>query len=155
MSESSTETVFEVHPKTGLPIQEVPTFEVGDLVTESFLSDGYPGVVVAVTAKTVWVGGVTYQVANVSPDDVPGYNGYGDSATLAVDPESVEKSIALGKAHATKYVLRVGSKPTTSFSIAEREKYGEAGFHRAKWAIPNSAAGSLSKGARFRQDPHV
>lgn len=149
----STATAFQIHPKTGLPIQEVPTFEVGDLVTESFLGDGHPGVVVAVTAKTVWVGGVSF-VGNFSAEDAPGYNGYGDSGTIAVDPESVQQSIALGKDHATKYVLRVGAQPTTSSSIAEREKY-DGQFHRAGWRLPNSRAGSLSKGASYRRDPHV
>lgn len=152
---TKTVTEFEVHPKTGLPVEAYPTFEVGDLVTEAFLSDATPGVVVAVTPKTVWVGSVDYQVGNVSPNDVPGHNGYGDSATLVVDPESVERSIARGKDAATKYVLRIGPRPTTSFSINEREKYGEAGFHRSGWSKPNSSAGYLGKGARFRRDPHV
>lgn len=147
-----TASTLQTHPKTGLPIEEVPTFEVGDLVTETFLSDGHPAVVVAVTAKTVWVSSVRF-VGNFSADDSPGYNGYGDSGTIVVDPESVEQAKAAGKSRAKKYVLRVSPHPTSG-SFAEQEKYG-ARFHRAKWAIPNSRAGSLSKGARYRRDPHV
>lgn len=151
-----TASTLQSHPKTGLPVQEVPTFAVGDLVTEHFLSDGHPGVVVAVTPKTVWVAGVQF-VGNFSADDAPGYNGYGDSGTIVVDPESVEQALARGKSGASKYVLRVSSRPTTGASMSwrEREQYGDAGFHRAKWAIPNSRAGSLSKGAKYRRDPHV
>jgi hypothetical protein len=145
---------FERHPKTGLPVESVPTFKVGDLVTEHFLSDGHPGVVVAVTPKTVWVAGVDYQVGNVSDNDVPGWNGYGDSATLVVDPESVERAVARGREGASKYVHRVGARPTTSASIGERETYG-GDFHRASWKRPNSSAGYLSAGARYRRDPHV
>lgn len=149
-------TQFETHPKTGLPIQQVPTYEVGDLVTEHFLSDGTPGVVVAVTPKTVWVAGVDF-VGNFSENDAPGYNGYGDSGTIAVDPESVEQAKKVGKKGATKYVLRVASQPTRpmSMSINDRETYGEAGYHRAGWRLPNSRAGSLSSGASYRRDPHV
>lgn len=144
------------HPKTGLPVQGVPTFEVGDLVTEAFLGDATPGVVVAVTPKTVWVAGVDFVVGNVSANDVPGYNGYGDSATLVVDPESVEQALALGKAGARKYVVRVSSKPAVGYSMSmrEREEFPE-GFHRARWAIPNSQAGGLRAGASYRRDPHV
>ena len=152
---NETATQFEVHPKTGLPIQPVPAFKVGDLVTESFLSDGYPGVVVAATAKTVYVGSVKF-LGNFSADDAPGYNGYGDSGSIVVDPESVEQAIAKGKDAATKYVLRVAPKPSVSgTSGRERDTYGEAGFHRAGWRLPNSRSGSLSAGARYRQDPHV
>ena len=147
-----TASTLQTHPKTGLPIEPVPTFEVGDLVTESFLSDGYPGVVVAVTPKTVWVSRVRF-IGNFSADDAPGYNGYGDSGTITVDPESVEQAKARGKDSAHKYVLRVSPHPTSG-SFAEQEKYGPR-FHRAKWALPNSRAGSLSAGARYRQDPHV
>ena len=148
-------TVRVRHPKTGYPVQSVPTFAVGDLVTESFLSDAHPGVVVAVTPKTVWVSGVDFVVGNVSENDVPGYNGYGDSATIAVDPESVEQALAVGKDGARKYVLRVSAQPTTSLSINERETYGSDRVHRAGWRLPNSRAGSLSAGARYRRDPHV
>lgn len=146
----------KTHPKTGLPIQEVPTFAVGDLVTEAFLSDGYPGVVVAATAKTVWVRPVSF-VGNFAATDAPGYNGYGDTGTIAVDPESVEQALAAGKEGASKYVLRVSLHPVRATSMSPREEmeYGSAGFHRAKWAIPNSAAGSLRPGASYRQDPHV
>lgn len=147
-------TEFARHPKTGLPVQSTPAFKVGDLVTESIRSDSYPGVVVAATAKTVWVASVDYQVGNVSADDVPGWNGYGDSATLAVDPESVERAVAAGKDGAKKYVLRVSPRPTTG-SLGEREQYGEAGFHRAGWQSPNGGYFHLSAGARYRRDPHV
>lgn len=150
----STATGFQTHPKTGLPVEEVPTFKVGDLVTESFLSDGHPAVVVAVTPKTVWVSSVSF-VGNFSASDAPGYNGYGDSGTIAVDPESVEQALAKGKDGATKYVLRVGSRPSTSLSMNEVEKYGSDRVHRAGWRLPNSRAGSLSPGARYRRDPHV
>lgn len=145
---------FESHPKTGLPVEAVPTFKVGDLVTEHILSDGHPGVVVDATAKTVWVASVDYQVGNVSEGDVPGWNGYGDSATLVVDPESIERAVARGREGAAKYVLRVAPKPTTSYSINERETYG-GDFHRAGWRRPNSSGFYLSAGARYRRDPHV
>jgi hypothetical protein len=114
-------------------------------------------VVVAATTKTVWVSKVGFVLGNVSADDQPGYNGYGDSATIVVDPESVERALAQGKDGASKYVLRVSPKPTASYSMSlrEQEQYGDQGFHRAKWAVPNSRAGSLSAGAKYRQDPHV
>lgn len=144
---------FESHPKTGLPVEPVPAFKVGDLVTEHFLSDGYPGVVVAATAKTVYVAKVSF-LGNFSPSDVPGHNGYGDSGSIVVDPESVEAAIAAGKEQASKYVLRVAPKPTTSASSRERETYG-GGFHRAGWRKPGNGAGYLSAGASYRQDPHV
>lgn len=144
------------HPKTGLPVQEAPTFQVGDLVTESFLGDSTPGVVVAVTPKTVYVASVEFALGNVSADDVPGYNGYGDSATLVVDPESVEQALRRGKSGARKYVLRVSPKPAVAYSLslAEREMFPQ-GYHRARWAIPGSQAGGLHMGARYRRDPHV
>ena len=146
--------IIALHPKTGLPIQEVPEFKVGDLVTEGIMSDGYPGVVVHATAKTVYVHSVDW-VGNFSADDAPGHNGYGDSGTIAVDPESVERALAKGKEGASKYVLRVAPKPSLSgTSFNEREKYGEAGFHRASWRRPGGF-GHLSAGARYRQDPHV
>lgn len=141
------------HPKTGLPVESVPAFQVGDLVTEHFMSDGYPAVVVAATPKTLWVRRVEF-VGNFSAADSPGYNGYGDSGTIAVDPESVEQAVKAGKEGATKYVLRVGSKPSTSMSLREQEQYGSTSLHRAKWGLPGSHAGSLSAGAKYRQDPH-
>jgi hypothetical protein len=147
-----TASTLQRHPKTGLPVEEVPTFAVGDLVTENFLSDGHPAVVVAVTAKTVWVSSVSF-IGNFSATDAPGYNGYGDSGTITVDPESVEQAMARGKSGASKYVLRVSPRPTRG-SMREEEQYGGE-FHRARWAVPNSRAGSLSAGARYRRDPHV
>lgn len=151
MSETQT---FERHPKTGFPVQPVEAFKVGDLVTERFLGDGEPGVVVHATAKTVYVASVDFVLGNVSENDVPGYNGYGDSATLTVDPESVERALAKGKDGGRKYVLRVASKPSRPDSINGRETYGEQ-YHRAAWCLPNSTAGSLGKGASYRRDPHV
>lgn len=152
----SVKTEFEAHAKTGLPIEPHIEFEVGDLVTEHFLSDGTPGVIVHVTPKTVYVANVRW-VGNFHENDAPGWNGYGDSGSIAIDPESVEEAVKAGKeGGATKYVLRVASKPSvmgTSFN--DREKYGEAGFHRSGWRLPNSSAGYLSKGARYRRDPHV
>lgn len=142
------------HPKTGLPVMEHATFEVGDLVTEHMMSDGYPGVVVHATAKTVYVARVDYQIGNVSPDDVPGYNGYGDSATLVVDPESVERALAAGKEQASKYCLRISAQPSTGLSLDEERQYGSPRAHRASWRRPGGY-GSLSKGAKFRRDPHV
>jgi len=142
-----------IHPKTGFPVETVPTFEVGDLVTEAFMSDGYPGVVVAATAKTVYVRRVRF-IGNFKADDAPGYNGYGDSGTITVDPESVTEAVAAGKDGATKYVLRV-NRHTTSGSFADEEKYGSRQYHRAGFRLPNSSAGSLRKGASYRQDPHI
>lgn len=160
------------HPKTGLPIQRVATFAVGDLVTESIGSDAYPGVVVAVEGKgkTVYVRPVRFVLGNVSGSDVPGLNGYGDSATLVVDPESVEQAIAEGKGAqganlwsdergARKYVLRVSARPTGREtgdypSHRQCEEVGSTTFHRARWAIPGQSYGSLSAGAHYRQDPH-
>jgi hypothetical protein len=150
---TQTET-FERHSKTGLPVQQTPTFEVGDLVSEHILSDCHPGVVVHATAKTVYVAGVDYAVGNVSEDDVPGYNGYGDSATLVVDPESVKRALAKGKDGAAKYVLHVGSKPSSSLSGNEREQYGSNQIHRASWQRPGGSF-YLTKGASYRRDPHV
>lgn len=151
----SVATEFARHPKTGLPVQPVVTFEVGDLVSETIMSDSYPAVVVAVSesGKTVWVRSVEW-VGNFSPDDAPGWNGYGDTGTIAVDPESVERAIAQGKEGATKYRQRVAAKPDQYGSIRDRETYGEAGFHRARWSRPGGYGG-LFKGARYRQDPHV
>ena len=142
------------HPKTGLPVQEVPALTVGDLVSETIMSDSYPAVVVAASAsgKTVWVRSVEW-VGNFSADDAPGWNGYGDSGTIAVDPESVERAIAQGKEGATKYRQRVSAKPERYGSIRDQERYGPE-FHRARWARPGGYGG-LSKGARYRQDPHV
>lgn len=144
----------QVHPKTGHPVQEHPTFEKGDLVTEYFLGDGYPAVVVHATPKTVYVHKVAFQ-GNFQSHDLPGYNGYGDSGTIAVDPESVEKALAAGKEGATKYVLRVSSRASNSLSIAEREKYGSEYLHRASWRLANSTTGVLRPGASYRRDPHV
>ena len=153
----TTTTAFAVHKTTGLPIEEYPTFEVGDLVTESINSDGYPGVVVHVTPKRVYVRGVNF-VGNFKADDAPGWNGYGDSGSIAVDPESVTEALALGPDGASKYVLYVsphvsGFRHPGGGSFNEQDKYGEAGFHRSRWRKPGGY-GSLSKGARYRQDPH-
>lgn len=153
-NDSHTPALFATHPKTGLPVQTAPTFEVGDLVTEHILSDGYPAVVVHATAKTVYVRRVDW-VGNFRSDDAPGYNGYGDSGTIAVDPESVAEAISRGKGGgANKYVLHVSAHPTTSYSMAEQEVYGEAGFHRARWRMPGGSM-YLTAGAKYRQDPHV
>ena len=148
-----TTTTHEAHHITGLPIEHYPTFEVGDLVSEHINSDAYPAVVVAVAAKTVWVSSVQYQIGNVSPTDIPGWNGYGDSASLVVDPESVKAAVAAGKTGAKSYRLRVAPKPTNSFSMREAGKYGDKGFHRTSWRRHQSFY--LSKGATYRQDPHV
>ena len=149
----TTTTEFEVHKTTGLPIQPTATFEVGDLVTEGINSDGYPGVVVHATAKTVYVAHVSFQ-GSFSPNDLPGYNGYGDSGTIAIDPESVEQAIAAGMDGAvTKYVLYTARKAHPAGSINDREKYGEAGFHRSRWQRPGGY-GHVSHGASYRQDPH-
>ena len=147
---------FARHPKTGLPVQEVPAFAVGDLVSETIMSDSYPAVVVAVSesGKTVWVRSVEW-VGNFSPDDAPGWNGYGDSGTIAVDPESVQRAVAAGKGEgATRYFQRVYARPEQYGSIRDRETYG-GDFHRARWARTGGGYGGLSKGARYRQDPHV
>lgn len=142
----------EIHPDTGLPVQPVHDFKVGDLCTEAFLGDGYPAVVVHRTPKTVYAARVEF-IGHFSADDAPGWNGYGDSGTITIDPESVERAIAAGKDAATKYVLRV--YPADRYgSLNERDTYGER-FHRAAWRLPNSSAGSLRPGARYRQDPHV
>lgn len=141
-----------VHPKTGLPVQQVPSFEVGDLVTEHINSDGYPGVVVAVSpsGKTVWVSGVDF-LGNFSANDAPGYNGYGDSGSIVIDPESVEQAIAAGKDAATKYVVRISPHAHRGSLNDDRQYGGE--FHFAGWHPPGGY-GSLSKGASYRQDPH-
>ncbi len=151
MRETTATAEFETHPKTGLPVLPVAAFERGDLVTESIMSDGYPGVVVHATPKTAYVRRVSF-VGNFSADDAPGYNGYGDSGTIAVDPESVEEALAAGKAGAHKYVLHV--YPAARYgSLNERDTYGET-FHRAAWREPNGGSMRLSKGASYRQDPH-
>lgn len=146
---------FEPHPDTGLPIEPHAIFEVGDLVTEGIMSDGYPGVVSHVTAKNVWVQPVEF-VGNFSADDAPGWNGYGDSGTIAIDPEHAASQAAKGKAGARRYFLRVYSRPVTGPSLSGRdaERFGEAGFHRSQW-VASGGHGHLSKGARYRQDPHV
>lgn len=139
------------HAKTGLPVQEVPTFAVGDLVSENIGSDSYPAVVVAVTPKTVWVRHVAY-VVNAQANDVPGYNGYGDSATLVIDPEDVDQAVAQGKTGASKYILRVAGQASYA-SGREQDQYGQPRIHRARWARPGGY-GSVTPGASYRQDPH-
>lgn len=146
-----TETLT-THPQTGRPIAEVPTFEVGDLVTERVNSDGYPAVVVAATAKTVWVSSVDY-VVNAQDGDRPGHDGYGDSATLVIDPDSVEEALAAGKEGASKYVLWVSPRPSDG-SFNDEEKYGGS-HHRAKYRRPGSPYTVLTRGARYRRDPHL
>lgn len=141
-----------VHPTTGRPISEVPTFAVGDLVTEHVGSDGYPAVVVHATPKTVYVSRVSYVTA-AQANDIPGYNGYGDSATIAVDPESVEEAIAQGKEGATKYVLYVNPRPQSG-NYHDEQRYGGT-FHSAGFRRPGSRWTYLSHGARFRRDPHI
>jgi hypothetical protein len=145
-------TTLTTHPKTGRPIQVLPTFEVGDMVTEHVVSDGYPGVVVAVTAKTVWVRRVDF-ISSFAPDDAPGYNGYGDSGSIAIDPESVEMALAEGKERATKYALYISPRPSTG-SFTESDLYGGT-FHRATYRRPGASYTSISKGARYRLDPHL
>lgn len=150
-----------VHPTTGLPVEPVAEFEVGDLVTEAFLSDGRPGVVVAIEGKgkTVYVRPVRFVLGNVTAQS---HADYYDDATLVVDPESVEQALALGKTPAEdgraggprKYVLRVAPSAYRADSIHKAETIGPE-YHRAKWAIPGSRAGSIQPGARYRRDPHV
>lgn len=148
----TTATAFETHPDTGLPVRPAPTFAVGDLVTEHIGSDGYPGVVVHATPKTVWVRSVSF-VGNFSPNDAPGWNGYGDSGTIAVDPDDVERQVAFGKSGATKYVHYVSPQSQVG-SFNDQDKYGRAGFHPARWHRPGGSF-SLSVGAQYRQDPHI
>lgn len=152
---TETAIAHEVHKKTGLPIQSKPSYKVGDLVTEHIASDAYPGVVVHATAKTVYVAHVDYKVVDVKPNDIPGYNGYGDSAGIEVDEESVKAAIAKGKDGGAKYVLHVNSRPSTGGSVSSREEaqYGPS-FHRASWRRPGGSF-SLSSGASYRRDPHV
>jgi hypothetical protein len=147
---------FQPHPTTGLPVEPHHAFEVGDLVTEGIMSDGYPGVVSAATAKTVWVQRVKF-VGNFNANDAPGYNGYGDSGTIAVDPEHVKAQVAKGKEGARRYFLRVYSSPVTGPSLSNRDaqRFGPAGFHRSSWRSSGGGHGHLSPGARYRQDPHV
>lgn len=155
-----------VHAETGLPIQRVEVFAVGDLVTTGYGGDGYPGVVVAVEGKgkTLYVRSLSrsdYVLGNVSEGS---HANYYDDTTLVVDPAAIERLVALGKGAqgkhlwsdergASKYVLRVSSQASRPGSIAEEEKVGSL-VHRARWAVPNSTGGHISKGARFRQDPH-
>lgn len=146
-----TETLT-AHPKTGRPIAEVLTFEVGDLVTEHINSDGYPAVVVATTPKTVWVSKVAFVLA-AQDGDRPGHDGYGDSATLVIDPESVEVALAAGKDGASKYVLYVSPRPVHGNGHDE-DRYGGT-YHPAKFRRPGASYTSLTKGARYRRDPHV
>lgn len=156
-----------VHPVTGLPVQRVATFAVGDLVTEAIGSDGYPAVVVAVEGKgkTVYVRKVAFQVGNVTEGS---HANYMEDTTLVVDPESVEQALAAGKGNqskgawsdergATKYVLKVASQPDPGASHSEKEKVGAGaeGLHRARWGLPNVRYGSIWPGARYRRDPHV
>lgn len=168
MARTTTAPAPSVHKTTGLPVQPAATYAVGDLVTEHSMSDGYPGVVVAVSANAVWVRGVRYVLGNVDPQDVPGYNGYGDSATLVIDPESVEEALALGTTPteigraggATKYMLKVGSKPVGTResgyypSQREQDEVGAPVFHKTRWSRAGGYGG-LSQGAKFRRDPHV
>lgn len=163
-----------VHPMTGHPIQRVEAFAVGDLVTTGINGDGYPGVVVAITAKTVYVRNLRHSdyVLNVQEGDVPGHNGYGDSATLVVDPAAVERLVALGIGNqdknawsdergADKYVLKVNARPVGTResgyypSQRQRDEVGADVFHLARWGRPNANYGYLSKGARYRRDPHL
>jgi hypothetical protein len=146
---------IEPHKKTGLPVQVVPTFKVGDLVTESINGDSYPGVVVHATPKTVYVAHVDYKVVDVKPNDIPGYNGYGDSAGLEIDEASVKAAVAKGKDAGAKYVLHGNSHPSTGGSVSSRdaETYGPS-FHRAGWRRPGGGF-RLSSGASYRRDPHV
>lgn len=145
-------TTFQIHPKTGRPIQPHTTFEVGDLVTEHLLGDGSPAVVVAVTPKTVWVQRVAF-IGNFRQDDQPGYNGYGDSGTIAVDPDSIEEALAKGRDGAAKYVLYVHPRPTSG-SLADQDIFGGT-YHRSTWRRPGSSYQTLSQGAKYRRDPHV
>lgn len=157
MTEPLVETQpLEPHPKTGLPVQPVPTYSVGDLVSEHINSDAYPAVVVAVTPKTVWVSKVAF-VGAFAPGDTPGYNGYGDSGTIVVDPESVQQALAAGPEKASKYVLRVAPKPVSprSMSMRDEQAYGSEGYHRAGWRKPGASGMYLSTGASYRQDPHL
>lgn len=144
------------HPATGLPVQRVATFAVGDMVTMAILSDGYPGVVVAIEGKgkTVYVQPVNFVVGNATENS---HANYLDDTTLVIDPESVEDAMARGKDGARKYVLRVYSHADTGASFVEKEKVGAdaRGLHRARWAVPGGQGGSLQAGARYRQDPHV
>lgn len=149
--------VFEKHPDTGLPIEPHHVFEVGDLVTEGIMSDGYPGVVSHVTAKNVWVQSVEW-VGNFHANDAPGYNGYGDSGTIAIDPEHAAAQAAKGKAGARRYFLRTYSQAvgTAGYGLSqnERDRFGGP-FHRTSWRTSGGGHGHLSKGARYRQDPHI
>lgn len=147
-----TDTTFAIHPKTGLPVAPTAEFKVGDLVTERLLGDGYPAVVVAVTPKTVWVQKVQW-LGNFNEGDQPGHNGYGDTGTIVVDPESVERAIARGKDGANKYVLYVRPRPTSG-SLGDQDLYGGQ-HHEARWRQPGADYAYLTAGARYRRDPHV
>lgn len=160
-----------VHPKTGLPIQRVETFAVGDLVTTGINGDGYPGVVVAVSAKTVYVRNLRqgdYVIGNVTEGS---HANYMDDTTLVVDPAAVERLVALGIGNqdknawsdergADKYVLKVNARPVGTResgyypSQRQRDEVGADVFHLARWGRPNANYGYLSKGARYRRDPH-
>lgn len=153
------------HKVTGLPIQRVETYAVGDLVTTGINGDGYPGVVVAVSAKTVYVrsfGHSDYVLGNVTEGS---HANYLDDTTLVIDPAAIERLVALGIGNqdrnawsdergADKYVLKVSAQPDRGASFAERERVGAEVFHRARWGRPNANYGYLSKGARYRRDPH-
>lgn len=141
---------MNLHPKTNRPVQPHATFEVGEVVTENFLGDSTPAVVVHVTAKTVFVRRVNF-IAEIEAVGT----GHEDTDVVA-DPEDIEAAVAAGKDGARKYVLRVAAKPTHG-SFNDRERFTEDGgtFHRSGWKIPGSTAGSLTKGARTRRDPHV
>jgi hypothetical protein len=144
----------DVHPVTGLPVQNVAVFSVGDLVTEAFMSDGTPGVVVAIEGKgkTVYVRPVNFIVGNATEQS---FANYYDDTTIVVDPASVEAAVALGKGEgARKYVLRINNHARYT-NGREQDQYGSREMHSAKWAIPGSSAGSIWAGAKFRRDPHV
>lgn len=157
MARTSTLPAPLVHKVTGLPVKPVAVLSVGDLVTEHVMSDGYPGVVVAVTATSVFVRRVRFVLGNVTEQS---HANYLDDTTLVVDPESVEEALAAGKDGARKYVLRVPSRAVGAPgsgeypSQRERDEVGADAFHRARWAVPGGYGG-LSVGARYRQDPHV
>lgn len=168
---TTTAQVPDVHPVTGLPVQKVAVFAVGDLVTEGINGDGYPGVVVAVAGKgkTVYVRPVRFVLGNVTEGS---HANYLDDTTLVVDPESVEEALAAGIGNqdknawsdergARKYVLKINARPVGTPesgyypSQHTRDEVGADVFHTARWGVPNSRYGSLSAGARYRQDPHV
>lgn len=148
------------HPKTGLPVRDVPQLKVGDLVSECYGASSYPAVVVEATASTVYVralqAGMDY-LLSVSKNDVPGYNGYGDSSTLVIAPGALERVLCHGtegpRAGAKKYVRRVPIHPTAG-SLADQERFGGE-HHLARWSRPGERSGGLTVGAHHRRDPHI